>query len=132
MITAGIDMGAKTIKVVILKDNKVLAQTLVMGGREKEKLAQQALDEAAKKAGISRNDIQRTVATGIGRSRVPLANDSVTAVTADIKGAIFLMPSVRTVIDVGAEEGRAIRCDAEGRVVDFAVNEKCAAVPAHL
>jgi benzoyl-CoA reductase subunit D len=127
MITAGIDMGAKTIKVVILKDNQVLAESIVVGGREKEQFAQEAFDEAIKKAGISRDDIQHITATGVGRKRVPFADDDVTAVSADIKGTTFLLPSVRTVIDVGAEEGRAIRCDAGGKLIDFAVNEKCAA-----
>ena len=127
MITAGIDMGAKTIKVVILKDGQVLARSLVVGGREKEQFAQQALDEAIQKAGISRDDIQHITATGVGRKRVPFADDDITAVSGDIRGTASLFPSARTVIDVGAEEGRAIRCDAEGKLIDFAVNEKCAA-----
>src|SRR4030042_4961745 len=127
MVTAGIDMGAKTIKVVILGDGQIRAQSLVMTGREKEKLAEQAFDEALKKARLSRNDIQRVVATGIGRKRVPFANEDVTIPSADAKGIVRLLPSVRTVIDVGAEEGRAIRCDAQGAIKDFATNEKCAA-----
>jgi benzoyl-CoA reductase subunit D len=127
MITAGIDMGAKTVKVVILKDGKVLAKSLVVAGREKEKYAQDAFDEALKQGGISSKDVQHITATGVGRKRVPFANDDVTAVSADIKGVNSLVPSARTVIDVGAEEGRAIRCDANGKLIDFAVNEKCAA-----
>ncbi len=127
MAVAGVDMGAKTIKVVILDKGKVLAQNLILGGREKEKLAQQAFDEAVRKAGVSRDDIKHVTATGIGRKRVTFANDDVTVVTADAAGAAHLFPSVRTVIDVGAEEGRAIRCDEKGKVKDFAINEKCAA-----
>ena len=127
MITAGIDMGAKTVKMVILQDGKVLAKSLVIAGREKEKYAQEAFDAALKQAGLSSKDVQHVTATGVGRKRVPFANDDVTAVSADIKGVISLVPSARTVIDVGAEEGRAIRCDANGKLIDFAVNEKCAA-----
>ncbi len=127
MLTAGIDMGAKAIKVVILDDGKVRARSLVLSGREKEKLAEQALDEAVKKAGLSRNDIESIVSTGIGRKRVPFAKDSITMPSADVKGILSIFPSVKTILDVGAEEGRAIKCDEKGTIRDFATNEKCAA-----
>jgi benzoyl-CoA reductase subunit D len=127
MITAGIDMGAKAIKVIILKDGEILSKSMVLSGREKEKLAQQAFDEALKKAGLSRGDIARIMATGAGRKRVSFADDDVTEVGADARGATWFFPSARTVIAVGAEEGRGIKCDEQGKVVDFAINEKCAA-----
>jgi len=127
MATAGIDMGAKTIKVVIMDNGKVLSKNLILTGRDKEQLAEQAYDEALKKAGLSRSDITKVIATGLGRKRVPFANDDITMPSADAKGAIYLLPSVRTIIDVGAEEGRAIKCDAQGAIKDFATNEKCAA-----
>ena len=127
MLTAGIDMGAKTIKVVILDDGKIRAQSLLLTGRDKEKLAEQVFDEALKKAKLSRKDIKNIVATGIGRKRIPFANDSITMPSADVKGTLYFFPSVRTILDVGAEEGRAIKCDEKGTVKDFATNEKCAA-----
>lgn len=127
MAYAGIDVGGKTIKVVILGDGKILAQTLVLTGREKERIIQEAFDAALKKARLSRSDIERIVATGLGRKRVSFANDDITMVNADARGIVWFFPSVRTVIDVGAEEGRAIRCDEKGKVKDFALNEKCAA-----
>lgn len=127
MITAGIDMGAKTIKVLILKDGKVLAQSIIAGGFETAETAEQAWQEATAKAGISLQDIENIVATGAGRKEAPHAKADVTEVGADARGILSLFPSVRTVIDVGAEEGRGIKCTADGRVMDFAVNEKCAA-----
>ncbi len=127
MVTCGIDMGAKTIKVVLLENNKIRAQTLIMTGKDKEELAEKALDETLKKAKLSRRDVKRTVATGIGRKRVPFAKDVITMPIADAKGVLWHLPKVRTVIDVGAEEGRAIRCDEKGTIKDFATNEKCAA-----
>ncbi|MFC1925783.1 acyl-CoA dehydratase activase [Chloroflexota bacterium] len=127
MVTCGIDTGSKTIKVVIMEDNKILGQTMIMTGRDKEELAEKAFDEALQKAGLSRQDVKQTIATGIGRKRVTFANDTITAPSADAKGIIWCLPSVRTVIDVGAEEGRAIRCDEKGTLKDFATNEKCAA-----
>ena len=127
MITAGIDMGAQSIKVVILDDNKVLARTLESTGFEPVESAQKALDNAVKEAGIPREDIKKVIATGAGRKSLPFADSSITEVTADARGAIFLIPSVRTIVDIGAEEARGISCDAEGRVLDFAKNDKCAA-----
>jgi len=127
MLTCGVDMGAKTIKVVLLEDNKIRAQNLIPNGNEKEALVEQAYDQALQKAGISRQDVQRVIATGIGRRRVPFANDTITIPSAVARGIVYPLPSVRTVIDVGAEEGRAIRCDEKGKLKDFATNEKCAA-----
>jgi benzoyl-CoA reductase subunit D len=127
MITAGIDMGAKTIKVVILNDSQVAAKSILLGGLDTCQSAEQAFDEALKSADLSSNAIEHITATGAGRRGAPLAHDEVTEVGANAKGAVFLFPAARTVIDVGAEEGRGIRCDGGGKVVDSVINEKCAA-----
>ena len=127
MITAGVDMGAQSVKVVILGDGKILAHSLVSTGFEPLAAAQTALDEAIKVAGISRDDIERVVATGAGRKSATFADSSLTEVTADAKGINWLQPSVRTIVDIGAEEARGISCDAQGKVLDFAKNDKCAA-----
>ena len=86
MITAGIDMGAKTIKVVIIKDDKILARSMEPSGFEPLETAQKALEEAIKQAGISRGDIKKIFATGAGRKSIPFADNSITEVTADAKG----------------------------------------------
>ena len=127
MITAGIDLGAQTVKVVIINDGKILARTIASTGFEPLESAQKMMDEAVKKAGILRTDIKRVFATGAGRKTVPFADNYNTEVTADAKGTTWLLPSVRTIIDIGAEEARGISCDASGRVLDFAKNDKCAA-----
>jgi len=127
MITAGIDMGSKTIKVVILKDGKILGKSLVLAGFDSQSAAKQAFAMALDAAGIKIEEIDRIVATGAGRKHAPYANEDITEVGGDAKGVLRLYPKARTVIDVGAEEGRAIRCNEEGKVVDFALNEKCAA-----
>lgn len=120
-------MGAKTIKVVILKDGKVLAQKMHLSGFETREDAERAFESALQAAGLTHKDIDRVVSTGAGRKEAPFAHDDVTEVGADARGILSLYPSVRTLIDVGAEEGRGIKCTAEGKVVDFVVNEKCAA-----
>jgi benzoyl-CoA reductase subunit D len=125
MITAGIDCGAKTVKVIIMKDKKIIAKSLVPAGLDTKAAALQAYDEALKAAGIG--DVQKIFGTGAGRKEADFIQGEVTEVGADSKGINYLLPNVRTVIDVGAEEGRAVRLNAEGQVVDFAINEKCAA-----
>jgi len=127
MITMGIDMGAKNIKVVVLRDSEIIGKSLVTAGFEVEKAANEAVDSALGEAGITRDDIERTVSTGAGEKQAPFFDDTRSMVGCDSLGAVFLHPAARSVIDVGAEEGRGMRCDETGRILDFEVNEKCAA-----
>ncbi len=127
MIAAGVDVGAKNVKVVLLRDGEVKARALKTIGLDTGEAIQEAFDRALEGNGIRREDISRIVATGAGRKEVKFAQDELTEVGASAKGAHHLYPSARTVIDVGAEEGRAIRVNQEGKVQDFAINEKCAA-----
>jgi benzoyl-CoA reductase subunit D len=127
MVSAGIDCGAKTVKVVILKDGKIIGKSLVLAGIDNKVSANEAFDEALGKAGLTKNGVDNIVATGAGKNEATFAKGAITELAAASRGAIYLNPAVRTVIDVGAEEGRAIKVDESGRVVDFAINEKCAA-----
>lgn len=127
MITAGIDMGAKFIKVLILKDNDILTMTQEQAGFEPKEAAVRAFGRALSQSGLIEKDIEMIYATGAGREAAPFAGSSVTEVSAVAGGIIYSHPTVRTVIDVGAEEGRAVKCDERGKVQDFAINEKCAA-----
>ena len=127
MITAGIDAGAKTIKAVILKDGELAGQSIVSAGFDTKEAAEKVYDEVLSTSGVARKDIEALIATGAGRKEIPYATDTVTEVGADARGVNKLFPTARTVIDVGAEEGRAVRIDETGKVQDFAVNEKCAA-----
>lgn len=127
MITAGIDIGAKTTKVVILRDGKIVGQSMVLSGIDTNASAEQALIESLKLTNLGKEDIAYIIATGTGRKNAPYAKDEITEVGAAARGTVFLMPSVRTVIEVGAEEGRGVKCTSEGKVVDFVINEKCAA-----
>jgi predicted CoA-substrate-specific enzyme activase len=127
MIVAGIDVGGKNVHIVIEKDGQILGKAAGPTGIKKAEAVEQLYSEALKKAGISRKDVERVVATGSAAKRVAFANDILPDAAADARGVIKLIPSARTVIDVGAEEGRAIKVGADGKVLDFAVNEKCAA-----
>lgn len=127
MITAGIDMGAKFVKVLLLKDGEVVARTRELVGFEPREAAERAYQSALAEAGVAEQDVNTVYATGAGRKTAPFAKDSVTEVSATAKGMAQTHPAVRTIIDIGAEEGRAVKCDEKGKVLDFAVNEKCAA-----
>lgn len=127
MITAGVDMGAQTVKVVILKDGQMLSYSILMAGLDRKKTAEEALEAALKAGKIARSDVKKITATGIGRKEISWADDTVTEISAAAKGANKLFPSSRTVIDIGAEESRGVKIDGTGRVIDFAKNEKCAA-----
>ena len=127
MITAGVDCGAKNTKVVLLKDGEVVAKSTVLSGFDQKAAAQQSFAKALQEAGFSEDEVNHVTATGAGMKEAQFAQGTVTEVGADAKGANFLFPSAKTVIDVGAEEGRAIKADGNGKVIDFAVNEKCAA-----
>jgi predicted CoA-substrate-specific enzyme activase len=127
MVTAGIDCGAKTVKVVVLEDGRILGKSLVPAGVDTAWAAESAYHEALKKAGLKRRDVRRVCATGSGKLQAAFRNEEVTEVGADARGAVHLFPKARTVVDVGVEEGRAIRVDERGKVVDFAINERCAA-----
>jgi len=127
MTTAGLDCGAKMTKVVLLKDGDVLAKAQTVTGFDQKEAIGKVMDEALKQSNLSLDQLDGICATGNGRKVVPYQKKELTEVGASAKAALFLYPSARTVVDVGAEEGRGIKCDENAKVIDFAVNEKCAA-----
>jgi predicted CoA-substrate-specific enzyme activase len=127
MIVAGIDVGGKNVHIVIKKDGQILGKVTGPSGIKKVEAVEQLYNEVLKKTGLTRKDVERVVATGSAAKRVAFANGFIPDVAADAHGVNKLIPSARTVIDVGAEEGRAIKIGADGKVLDFAINDKCAA-----
>jgi predicted CoA-substrate-specific enzyme activase len=127
MIFAGIDVGGKNVHVVIAKNGTILAKVGGPTGINKAEASERLYEEALKQAGLKRQDITRVVATGSSGQRVAFANGVIPDASADARGVIKLIPSARTIVDVGGEEGRAIKISPEGKVLDFAINERCAA-----
>jgi benzoyl-CoA reductase subunit D len=127
MITVGMDLGTQTVKTVILKDNAVLSRTKVFSGFDPTKAAEQAVDEALRQVNLQKSNVNYFVATGSNMEMAPYAHSSISMMGADAKATSYLFPKARTIIDVGAEEARAIKCDEKGVMVDFVVNERCAA-----
>ena len=127
MIVAGIDVGGKNVHILIKKNGEILAKGAAPTGIKKGDAVERLYDEVLKKAGLKRADVEQVVATGSAAKRVSFASDFIPDVAADARGVMKQIPTARTIIDVGAEEGRAIKVNAEGKVLDFAINEKCAA-----
>lgn len=127
MLTAGIDMGTQRVKVVILKDNQILSRNQNFSGFEPTKAAEQTFEEALKFANLSRDNLQHVTATGAGVEMAPFSDSTVSMMGADARAGAYFFSSARTVIDVGAEEARAVRCDEKGIMWDFVVNARCAA-----
>jgi benzoyl-CoA reductase subunit D len=127
MIVAGIDIGGKNVYVVIMKDDKILIKVQTPAGIKKDQSAEDAFKVALKNTRLTREDIKYIVSTGSGSKRANFADGAISTAAADTRGAIKLIPTARTIIDVGAEESRAIQASPNGKVLDYAVNEKCAA-----
>jgi benzoyl-CoA reductase subunit D len=128
MISAGIDVGAESTKAVIVNDGKVVASESVTTGLDQLAAAKEALELALKKSGLEAKSLSHIAATGMGREAlISLTKNQVNEYVSASKGINHLFPSVRVVIDAGAEEARAVKVNPEGKVSDFAVNEKCAA-----
>jgi benzoyl-CoA reductase subunit D len=127
MITAGIDCGAKNTQAVILKEGRIIGKAMLATGCEQERAVEESLAQALEDAGIAKEDVHTIFATGSGRVALKVADRTVSEIKAMAKGAHFFFPNARTVIDIGAEEGRAAKIDEHGNVLDFAINEKCAA-----
>ena len=126
--TVGIDSGSTSTNVVILDGRQRLVSSCVIptGARVTES-AQKSFGEALKLAGLSEKQITGTVATGYGRAKINFRDKDVTEITCHAKGAHFLNPAVRTVIDIGGQDSKVIRLDETGTVIDFIMNDKCAA-----
>jgi benzoyl-CoA reductase subunit D len=127
VITAGIDMGTQSVKVVILKDGHVLSRAKVFSGFDPSKAAEDACGEALKKAKLTSSEVDHVTATGSGMEMATSSDSTISMMGADARAGVFLFPSARTIIDVGAEEARAVKCDDRGIMIDFVVNERCAA-----
>ncbi len=127
MFVAGIDVGGKNVHVVILKDGAIVAQGASATGIRKAETTERLYEETLRKTGLKREEVGRVAATGSACKRIAFADACLADAAADAKGVNRLIPSARTVIDVGAEEGRAIKISPDGKVLDFAINGKCAA-----
>jgi predicted CoA-substrate-specific enzyme activase len=125
MFCAGIDIGSTMTKAVVMGD-ELVAQVIGPTGAEHRHLANKVMEEALKRAGIPFDDVACIVATGYGRINVPFADRQITEITCHARGVAYLFPTVKTIIDIGGQDAKGIKI-AGGRVVNFVMNDKCAA-----
>jgi len=128
IITAGVDVGSVSSKAVIMADHKIFSYSVMRTGSNSPDSAVKVMDWAVEGTGLTLTDMKYIVGTGYGRINVPMANKAVTEIACHAKGANYIWGStVRTILDVGGQDIKAIRCDEKGRVTSFLMNDKCAA-----
>jgi len=128
IVTCGIDVGSVSTQAVIMVDGKLYAFGNMRTGSNSPDSANRAMNWALEETGMTLNDIQYCVGTGYGRVNVPMAQKTVTEIACHALGANYIYgPSVRTILDVGGQDSKAIRCDEKGKVINFMMNDKCAA-----
>jgi benzoyl-CoA reductase subunit A len=128
VIAAGIDVGSVSSQAVLLAEGQIVAFHSTRTGSNSPDSAKRALSGAAKPLGIGMDDISYVVGTGYGRVNVPFANRAVTEIACHARGANYMGgPGVRTILDMGGQDCKVIRCDEKGKVQNFIMNDKCAA-----
>jgi len=128
MYFAGIDVGSLSTEAVIIgEDDRVCGFSILETGAHSTDAAEAALETALAVAAVRRENLSKIVATGYGRISVPFAEKKITEISCHAAGAFHLFPDTATVIDIGGQDSKAIRVGPGGRVLDFSMNDKCAA-----
>ena len=126
MLVAGIDIGSRISKGVIMGEGKILSYSICDTRLDSVETAMRTMNEAMNGTGLSLKDMRYIVATGYGRVLAPFANEIVSEITCHAKGVHWYFPSARTIIDIGGQDTKGINCDENGRVTGFVMNDKCA------
>lgn len=124
----GVDSGSTSTDAVIVdKDGTPVATVILPTGAKATESAQRAIDSVLEKAGLTRDQITLAVATGYGRDSIPTMDTSITEITCHARGAHALCPEAMTIVDIGGQDSKVIKLDEDGNVVNFVMNDKCAA-----
>ncbi len=126
-IYAGIDIGSITAKAALIRDGILVSTQVIPTGYNPAISAQKVFEQVLEKASLVKTDVIAVVSTGYGRAGVEFADKAMTEIICHGKGAHFMNPGVRGIIDVGGQDSKAILLDAHGHVENFAMNDKCAA-----
>jgi bzd-type benzoyl-CoA reductase Q subunit len=128
IISAGVDVGSVSTQAVVMVDGEIYCYSSMRTGSDSPDSANNAMDWALEGTGLSLDKIQYVVGTGYGRVNVPFSNRAITEIACHARGANFIYgPEIRTVLDMGGQDCKAIRCDQRGKVTAFLMNDKCAA-----
>ncbi|MBT58853.1 MAG: acyl-CoA dehydratase activase [Arenicellales bacterium] len=125
---AGVDIGSTQSKAVIIdEEGNIVATSLDDTGANVIQAAEKVFQQALKAANLREEEVDYVIGTGYGRYRVTFGNDQITEISCHARGAVKMFPDTRTVIDMGGQDTKAISVSAEGEIVDFCMNDKCAA-----
>ena len=128
IISAGVDVGSVSTQAVIMVDGEIYCFSSMRTGSNSPDSAKNAMDWALEGTGLTLDKVQYVVGTGYGRVNVPFAKRAITEIACHARGANFIYgPEIRTVLDMGGQDCKAIRCDHRGKVTAFLMNDKCAA-----
>jgi predicted CoA-substrate-specific enzyme activase len=125
---AGVDVGSTQTKAVLIdEERRIVARALTMTGANVIRAAEGAFQEALRAADVREEEVEYVVGTGYGRYKVTFGNTQVTEISCHGRGAVHMFPATRTVVDMGGQDTKAIRVSPVGEIVDFCMNDKCAA-----
>ncbi len=127
MITIGIDIGSITAKGALLIDGKIAGTKVMFTGYNSEQAGKAVFNELLAEFDVDESKVDKIVSTGYGRNNVEFSDKSITEITCHGAGANFQNPEARTIIDIGGQDSKAMSIDSNGKVTDFAMNDKCAA-----
>jgi predicted CoA-substrate-specific enzyme activase len=127
MKTVGIDIGSITAKAALVEDGRVVATRVSHTGYNSETAGRELFEALLGENGLARDDIHKVVSTGYGRNSVKFVDKAVTEIICHAVGAFFLNPQVRSLIDIGGQDSKALVMDGQGKVKNFVMNDKCAA-----
>lgn len=127
MLVAGCDVGSLTGKAVIMENGSIKSSSIILGTPIPQKTASLVMDEALKRANLKMEDIKYTVGTGYGRLKIDFGNSNISEISCHGKGAHWLLPTLRTIVDIGGQDCKVISLNEKGEVFDFVMNDKCAA-----
>jgi predicted CoA-substrate-specific enzyme activase len=125
-IVAGCDVGSLTAKAVVMKEGKIIGQSIIKSKPRPQDSAAAAMAEALAAAGFVMADIEYCIGTGYGQEKIAFAREVKSEISCHGKGAHWLLPSARTVIDIGGQDCKIMKIDAAGNVIRFTTNDKCA------
>jgi (R)-2-hydroxyacyl-CoA dehydratese activating ATPase len=126
MIVAGCDVGSLTAKAVVLGHAKILGYAVIEAKSSPAKSAEEVMQKALAVSQVGKHDIKRCVGTGYGREKIAFADQCISELVCHAKGANWIMPTVRTIIDIGGQDCKAMRVDTKGQIAKFTTNDKCA------
>lgn len=127
MITVGIDVGSITAKAAVMADGCLLETCILGTGYDAKAAAATIFEKVLNKSGYGKDQLDGIVSTGYGRKSVTFSDRNVTEITCHAAGANFINPDIRSVIDIGGQDSKAMVINGKGKVLDFAMNDKCAA-----